>query len=236
MDDVKTKKKKPKRRLSEINAMVEGFCKQNTMSFLQQTEEKTSPSCKKNKVSVFQKCREQKSNSNVKQGLRQHLSKKMAAGRQADEKHFGTSDFFHAENQFEVQEKKSLIMINKKNDQVTKDTPKSYPNENNSLGTDENSNVGAQNMEEIIELTTEQCNILLDLFENQGSVNEILINSESMIQQESSAPVRECSTEQDCLSPVTSTSNMLEKLLRRSGSGSDSTGLEDSTESTTGLR
>lgn len=106
MDDVKTKKKKPKRRLSEINAMVEGFCKQNTMSFLQQTEEKTSPSCKKNKVSVFQKCREQKSNSNVKQGLRQHLSKKMATGRQADEKNFGTSDFFHAENQFEVQEKK----------------------------------------------------------------------------------------------------------------------------------
>lgn len=236
MGDVRTKKKKPKQRLSEINAMVEGFCKQNTMSFFQQAGEKSSPSCKKNKVSVFEKCREQKSNPNVKQGLRQHLSKKMAAGRPADDQQFGTSEFFHKENQFEAQEKKSLTMNGKMNDQATKDFPKSYPNENKSIETDENSNVGAQNMEDVIELTTEQCNILLDLFENQGSVNEILINSEGMIQQGSSAPVRECSAEQDCLSPVTSTSNMLEKLLRRSGSSSDSSGLEDSTESTTGLR
>uniref|UniRef100_K1RCR5 Uncharacterized protein n=1 Tax=Magallana gigas TaxID=29159 RepID=K1RCR5_MAGGI len=214
MGDVRTKKKKPKQRLSEINAMVEGFCKQNTMSFFQQAGEKSSPSCKKNKVSVFEKCREQKSNPNVKQGLRQHLSKKMAAGRPADDQQFGTSEFFHKENQFEAQEKKSLTMNGKMNDQATKDYPKSYPNENKSIETDENSNVGAQNMEDVIELTTEQCNILLDLFENQGSVNEILINSEGMIQQGSSAPVRECSAEQDCLSPVTSTSNMLEKLLR----------------------
>lgn len=233
MDDVKTRKKKPKRRLSEINAMVEGFCKQSTMSLLQQTEEKELPSCKKNKLSKF---REQKCNPNLKQGLRQYLSKKMAAGMQADDKQFEKLDFFHAENQFEVQEKTSHMMINKKNEQATKGISKSHPKENISLGTDKNSSVVAQNMEEVIELTTEQCNILLDLFENQGSVNEILINSEDMIQQGSSAPVRECSAEQDCLSPVTSTSNMLEKLLRRSGSSSDSSGLEDSTESTTGLQ
>nr|XP_034300478.1 uncharacterized protein LOC105326867 [Crassostrea gigas] len=233
MDDVKTRKKKPKRRLSEINAMVEGFCKQSTMSLLQQTEEKELPSCKKNKLSKF---REQKCNQNLKQGLRQYLSKKMAAGMQADDKQFEKLDFFHAKNQFEVQEKTSHMMINKKNEQATKDIPKSHRKENISLGTDKNSSVVAQNMEEVIELTTEQCNILLDLFENQGSVNEILINSEDMIQQGSSALVRECSAEQDCLSPVTSTSNMLEKLLRRSGSSSDSSGLEDSTESTTGLQ
>lgn len=91
MDDVKTRKKKPKRRLSEINAMVEGFCKQSTMSLLQQTEEKELPSCKKNKLSKF---REQKCNPNLKQGLRQYLSKKMAAGMQADDKQFEKLDFF----------------------------------------------------------------------------------------------------------------------------------------------
>ena len=83
-----------------------------------------------------------------------------------------------------------------------------------------------QEKEEVIELSMEQCNLLLNLFENHGNVNEILINENDMAHPD----------EGQCISPVTSASNMLEKLLRGNEGNSDASGLEESTESNVGLR
>ena len=214
LDDFRVKKKKSKRRLSGINAMVEGLCKQNAKSPVQQNKGKgAAKSCPGPKGAI-----------SVKHGLRHHLSKKMAAGKQ-DSDHFMTGNkfYWHPEKQNKIRERDtpSEVHSKKKILQSCSGTNHGKANKGEAI---------AQEKEEVIELSTEQCNILLDLFENQGNVNEILINTD-IISQQKDAPAAE-----ECLSPVTSTSNMLEKLLRGKGSNSDSSGLEDSTKSTTGLR
>ena len=229
LDDFRVKKKKPKRRLSEINAVVEGLCKQNIKSPVQQNKGKSPPSVKKNRGSA-QSSPEQKSTDDVKHGLRQHLSKKMAAAGKQNTDHLMTGPEFyrHPENQNEIREIDSPMF----SQMVGVPPKKKILQSNSSLnqGGEQKAETDAQEREEVIELSTEQCNILLDLFENHGNVNEILVNTEVMSQPEESPVVEEC------LSPVTATSNMLEKLLRGMGGNSDSSGLEDSTESMTGLR
>ena len=228
LDDFRVKKK-AKRRLSEIHAVVEGLCKQNIKSPVQHNKGKSPPCGNKNRGSA-QSSPEQKSTDDVKHGLRQHLSKKMAAaGMQASDHLMAGPEFYrHPENQNEIRERDSPILS-----QMVGVPPKEEI-----LQSDLSLNHGgvnkveadAQEREEVIKLSTEQCNILLDLFENHGNVNEILINTDVMSETEESPAT------QECLSPVTATSNMLEKLLRGMGGNSDSSGLEDSTDSMTGLR
>ena len=229
LEDFRLKKKKPKRRLSEINAVVEGLCKQNIKSPVQHNEGKSPSSSKKNRGSA-ESSPEQKSTDDVKHGLRQHLSKKMAAAGKQDSDHLmaGSEFYRHLENQNEIREKDSPILSQMVGVPPKKEILQSCLSLNH--GGVNKEEADAQEREEVIELSTEQCNILLDLFENHGNVNEILINTEVMSQPEESPVVEEC------LSPVTATSNMLEKLLRGLGGNSDSSGLEDSTESMTGLR
>ena len=228
LDDFRVKKKKSRRRMSEINAMVEVLCKQNAKSPSQQNKGKSSSSCKKNQGAA-ESCPRQKGAISVKHGLRHHLGKKMAAGKQ-DSDHFRTGNkfYWHPEKQNKIRDRDTPMSSQLSEVPTEKKILQSCSGTNH--GKANKGEAGAQEKEEVIELSTEQCNILLDLFENHGNVNEILINTDITSQQKD-APATE-----ECLSPVTSTSNMLEKLLRGKGSNSDSSGLENSTESTTGLR
>jgi hypothetical protein len=86
--------------------------------------------------------------------------------------------------------------------------------------------------EQVTEMSQEQCDILLQLFENHQDGNEMLAYMDFSFQPDVPA-------QQESLSPVTSASNMLERLLRRSDPSSPGSplfsGLEESTESMLGL-
>ena len=131
----------------------------------------------------------------------------MAAGKQ-DSDHFRTGNkfYWHPEKQNEIRERDTPMSSQLSEVPTGKKILQSCSGTNH--GKANKGEAGAQEKEEVIELSTEQCNILLDLFENHGNVNEILINTDITSQQKD-APAAE-----ECLSPVTSTSNMLEKLVR----------------------
>ena len=222
--------KRKKRRFTDIDAIVERYCKQNTHQGLQ-TIEKSAPARQKNTSSAVGTCHEHERNGteNVKNGLRQHLNRKMDAEKPGNDNFIEVSEFFwDQESQNNVQYRKSPMMSQLSAELPRKQNFQSGSISNTSVMNKDDSN--PQEKEEVIELSTEQCNFLLNLFENHGNVNEILINDNDMTQSD------EDRATQECLSPVTSASNMLEKMLRGKDENSDASGLEDSTESNKGLR
>ncbi|XP_022334409.2 uncharacterized protein LOC111131265 [Crassostrea virginica] len=227
-DDVLIKRKK--RRFTDIDAIVERFCKQNIHQGLQ-TIEKSAPTRKKNTSSAVGTCHEHERNGteNVKNGLRQHINRKMAAEKPGSDNIFEVSEFFWVnESQNNVPDRKSPMIS-----QLSAELPRKQSLQSGSISNTSDVNkddCNPQEKEEVIELSTEQCNFLLNLFENHGNVNEILINENDMTQPDEDLAI------QECLSPVTSASNMLEKMLRVKDGNSDASGLEDSTESNKGLR
>ena len=222
--------KRKKRRFTDIDAIVERFCKQNIHQGLQ-TIEKSAPTRKKNTSSAVGTCHEHERNGteNVKNDLRQHLNRKMATEKPGSDNIFEVSEFFWVnESQNNVPDRKSPMIS-----QLSAELPRKQSLQSGSISNTSDVNkddCNPQEKEEVIELSTEQCNFLLNLFENHGNVNEILINENDMTQ-----PDEDLAT-QECLSPVTSASNMLEKMLRVKDGNSDASGLEDSTESNKGLR
>ena len=220
-NDFRTKKKKSKKRFTDIEAVVEGLCKQNINQGLL-IKERGSRSCRKNRCSVVEN--EWNGPENVKNDLRQHLNRKMAAGKPESDDLVDVSKFYQdLESQKKVPVRQSPMII-----QPSAESPRkqscSISNTSEYKMNTKGSN--PQEKEEVIELSMEQCNLLLNLFENHGNVNEILINENDTAHPD----------EGQCISPVTSASNMLEKLLRGNEGNSDASGLEDSTESNVGLR
>ena len=221
--------KKKKRRFTDIDAIVERYCKQNIHQGLQTTE-KSAPTRKKNTPSAVGTCHEHERNGteNVKNDLRQHINRKMAADKPGSDNIIEVSEFFwDNESQNSVPDRKSPMIS-----QLSAELPRKQRLQGGSISNTSDVNKDDCNPQEkeVIELSTEQCNFLLNLFENHGNVNEILINENDMTQ-----PDEDLAT-QECLSPVTSASNMLEKMLRVKDGNSDASGLEDSTESNKGLR
>ena len=218
-NDFRTKKKKSKKRFTDIEAVVEGLCKQNINQGLL-IKEKSSRSCRKNRCLVVEN--EWNGPENVKNGLRQHLNREMAAGKPESDDLVDVSKFDQdLESQKKVPVRQSPMIS-----QPSSESPRkqSCSISNTSVMNTKGSN--PQEKEEVIELTMDQCNLLLNLFENHGNGNEILINENDMAHPD----------EGQCISPVTSASNMLEKLLRGNEGNSDASGLEESTESNVGLR
>ena len=221
-NDFRTKKKKSKKRFTDIEAVVEGLCKQNINQGLL-IKEKSSRSCRKNRCLVEEN--ERNGTENVKNGLRQHLNRKMADGKPESDDFVDVSKFYQdLESQKKVPVRQSPMISQPSSESLRKQSLQSCSISNTSVMNTKGSN--PQEKEEVIELSMDQCNLLLNLFENHGNVNEILINENDMAHPD----------EGQCISPVTSASNMLEKLLRGNEGNSDASGLEESTESNVGLR
>ncbi|XP_061185467.1 uncharacterized protein LOC133193518 [Saccostrea echinata] len=233
------KKKTPKKRLSEIDAIVEDHVKQFIPKILEQTPNISISPCKRTTDGSLLTKNKQKLMLPTKLNLRQHLNKKMSDGGHSSaqsndsilEDGF-TNQFQHLKKQRKEEQNSppthsdNLIAerSNAHNDSVS--FPYTFKNDKaDSAVSDE---------EGILELSTEQCNILLDLFENKQNENESLLNTNFL------PNPTDASANLECFSPVTSTCNMLESLLRKQDTASESSatssGLEDSTESATGLR
>ncbi|XP_062577543.1 uncharacterized protein LOC134239382 [Saccostrea cucullata] len=223
------KKKKPRKRLSDINAMVDDFIMQSTPKSFSKKKKKTGFSRIRNKGDAPQNDNEYKV-ADAKEGLREHLNKKLSTEEHARQGTMfdvaSSKDKGHRkQNEVNIPPSQSLAYVcdaqtekaNAQNDNVTSQT------------------IALNEGEEIMELSTEQFHVLLNLFENHQNGSEQNLNTADC-----SSNAEDVSANVECLSPVTSTCNMLESLLRRpkilSGNVSESSGLEDSTESQKGLR
>ncbi|XP_048777067.2 uncharacterized protein LOC125681160 [Ostrea edulis] len=236
---IEKKKKNPKKRLSEINTMVEDHLRQCMLDSSQQKIETTPPDTKKNQVHFVDK----KPIQDVRTSVRQHLSKKISAaegratGGRADVN--VSASFNGATAQTHPEVRSSLPLPEGRSNghrlgkNVARKTTTSPPHV---MQQDRDNDIQLDFKEDgkqVIEISQEQCNILLELFENHqnGNGNEPVPCADFSPQPHVPAP-------QESLSPVTATSNMLERLLRRSDrfSPGGSSGLEESTGSMTGLR
>ncbi|XP_061162952.1 uncharacterized protein LOC133172144 [Saccostrea echinata] len=233
------KKKKPKKRISEINAMVEDLVKQDMPEILEPTPNISTPPCKRTKDGALLPNNKQKFMPPSKLNLRQHLEKKMSEGGPSSSQSDDSSLEVGLTDQvkhLKKQKKEPISLPLHSNNVITEGYneqcdsilyPYTYTN-NDKAGSDINDEEG------MLELSTEECSILLDLFENNQNEDEPVLNTNFLPKSE------EASANQGCLSPVTSTCNMLESLLRKQDTASEccsrSGGLEDSTESVTGLR
>ncbi|XP_062573528.1 uncharacterized protein LOC134235414 [Saccostrea cucullata] len=232
------KKKKPQKRISEINTMVEDLVKQGMPELLEQTPNISIPPCKKTKNEGWLSNDDQKVIPSVKIGLRQHLNKRMSTGGQICQQTNDNMFYVKSTNAQHLQKQKkekisapshsfdrSTDRADELHDSVSFEYILKKDSVNNSGGNDE---------EEILELSTEQCSILLDLFENNPSGKAPELNTDCLSNPDNA------SAREECISPLTSTCNMLESLLRKQDvvpeCSSKSSGLEDSTESMTGLR
>ncbi|XP_062607977.1 uncharacterized protein LOC134269783, partial [Saccostrea cucullata] len=216
------RRKKPKKRLTEINAFVEDLVKQGMPKVLEQTPNNSTPFCKRAKDGAWLPNSKQKFMPPSKLILQQHFKNKTA-----EEGHsYARSDNSKSNDEFtdhvdqpEKQKKEQTAPLSHSAVQITEISKER--NDTTSFPYDK-ADSGFKDEEGVLELSTEQCDILLDLFENNQNNNELILNTNF-------SP-----------NPVTSTCNMLERLLRRQNStsvcSSASSGLEDSTESVTGLR
>jgi hypothetical protein len=218
------KKKRPKKHLSEINAMVETLIKENMPESSKQKGNKPTLPCKRKGTALSQK---QDISPDAKTGLRQHLNTKMSTGRHTQNdnpSNKGVADQGHLRTRNQIPPALDNGCDHLGKIDHCKANPQQYV-----LEADSNVQLGLKEEERIFEVTPEQCNILLELFESHE--NDTLQNSNP-------SPQPDVFAKQECMSPVTSTSNMLERLLRKSeksSSGcSDCSGLEDSTESMMG--
>lgn len=221
------KKKRSKKSISEINAMVEALVKESMPESAQQRKSKPVLPSKMKNVAPNNK---QNISPDAKSGLRQHLNKKMSTGgptRNDTSSIKGVND----QSQHRIRDQSPPLLGTTSDGYLGKSNPRMANSQQYVLDTDGNVQIGLKEGEQIIELSPEQCNILLELFESNG--NEPPLNTDS-------SPQPDVSAKQECLSPVTSTSNMLERLLRRSDTSSDGcsdcSGLEESTESEMELR
>ncbi|XP_062596243.1 uncharacterized protein LOC134257668 [Saccostrea cucullata] len=231
------KKKKPQKRISEINTMVEDLVKQGMPEVLEQTPNISIPPCKKTKNEGWLSNDDQKVIPSVKIGLRQHLSKRMPTGGQNCQQN---NDMFYVKStnaqHLQKQKKEEISAPSHSFDRSTGRADELHDSVSFEyiLKKDSVTNSGGNDEEDILELSTEQCGILLDLFENNASGKAPELNTDCLSNPDN-APARE-----ECISPLTSTCNMLESLLRKQDvipeCSSKSSGLEDSTESMTGLR
>ncbi|XP_062574018.1 uncharacterized protein LOC134235872 [Saccostrea cucullata] len=226
------RRKKPKKRLTEINAMVEDLTKQGMPEVLEPNI--STPPRKRAKDSAWMPNNKQKLMSPAKLTLQQHLRNKMAEGghssAQSDDSILN-DEFTDHVDQLEKQKKEQTAPLSYSAIPITERSTER--NDTTSFPYDK-ADSGLKDEEGVLELSTEQCDILLDLFENNQNNNELILNTTFL------PNPNDASANQGCLSPVTSTCNILERLLRRQSSASDcssrSSGLEDSTESVTGLR
>ncbi|XP_062576100.1 uncharacterized protein LOC134237985 [Saccostrea cucullata] len=208
------RRKKPKKRLTEINAFVEDLVKAKDGAWLPNSKQKFLPPSKLI--------------------LQQHFKNKTA-----EEGHsYARSDNSKSNDEFtdhvdqpEKQKKEQTAPLSHSAVQITEISKER--NDTTSFPYDK-ADSGFKDEEGVLELSTEQCDILLGLFENNQNNNELILNTNF------SPNPDDATASQGCFSPVTSTCNMLERLLRRQNStsvcSSGSSGLEDSTESVTGLR
>jgi hypothetical protein len=238
-DDIGAKqKRKSKKRASEINRMVDKHLKRSIPECSQQQKIKTTPPIKKKNQACFNK---EKPIPDVRDSVRQHLSKKMTAARgrtAGGPTNRNTSSSFSGKAvQAKPEVRKSKPFLENMSDShLEKNVSyKTTTSSRHVMQPDRNNDVQLEfkeQGEQVIEMSQEQCNILLQLFENHQDGNEPVPHTDFSVQSDFPA--------QEILSPVTSTSNMLERLLRRSGSSSPerslSSGLEESTESMPGLR
>ncbi|XP_061181197.1 uncharacterized protein LOC133189820 [Saccostrea echinata] len=233
------KKKKPQKRISEINAMVDDLVKQGMPEVLEQTPNISTPPCKKTKNDIWLSNDEQKLLPSVKIGLRQHLNKKMSEGGHGCQQNNDSMFYVESTNHVQHSKKQKKEQISTPSHSIDRSTggANEYHDSISFEYTLQKNNVvnsGRNEEEEILELSTEQCSILLDLFENNPSGKEPELDANCLPNPDNA------SAREECLSPLTSTCNMLESLLRKQDMkpecSSKSSGLEDSTESMTGLR
>jgi hypothetical protein len=226
LDTCKCRAPKKKNRLLEINTLVEKLIKASIPESSQNMESKPALPNKKKKGKVDSI--DSKTNSDAKTGLRQHLNKKMLTGEHTQMNKSSSAKGANDQRWSESIVRTQTLLDNESDVHLRK---KNQPEANSKqyvLDKDNNVDFGLKEGEQITELSSEQCNILLELFENNENGSESILSTGYPLQSHVSA-------KQESLSPATSTSNMLERLLRRSGrpsaSCSDSSGMEDSTES-----
>jgi hypothetical protein len=239
------KKKKSKKRFCKINRMVDDHLKQSIPEFSKEHQIKRKPPNKKKTQTCYSS---EKPIPDVRDSVRQHLSKKTSAngcttsGHTAGRpKNGNISPSFSGKTvqaQREVRMRKPLLQSTCGGPQERNLSHTTTILSRHLMQQDKNNDAQLelkeqQEQEQVIEMSQEQCNILLQLFENHQNGNESVASKDFSVQ--SDFPAQE-----ESLSPVTSTSNMLERLLRRSESSYPesflSSGLEESTGSMPGLR
>lgn len=259
MDRVQTKRKKrPRRRLCEIDAIVEDLMKQTMPSKQSSDENSTVSSASRQPASDVHQTSTTASKS-AKSGLRNFINKKLSS-ESSEGAVYGcnskkTNSTLKLENESVGQHPcngfeenvENPIGYEINNDSVPPQSSEEMEHKSLQLVIPEQScsskqsqvNCSPLNSTTNAELSLDQCNILLDLF---GSESVTILQTNDHSGQFSSAlPSPSCADEKmtsPVLSPVTLTTNMLESLLRRSDGGSSSSStsgthsLESSTDST----
>lgn len=244
MDRVQTKRKKrPRRRLCEIDAMVEDLMKQTLPSKQASNEKSTS----RQPVSDIQQSSAVPTKS-AKSGLRNFINKKLSSENSEGVQYRCNSKITNSSLKLENEsaEQNSCSSFNKNAEyRVRYENNDSTPAQSSEeMEQSCSSKHGQENCATLnssinAELSLDQCNLLLDLF---GSENVAILQTDEHSDQFSAAdsspsPADEKITS-PVLSPVTLTTNMLEALLRKNETGSSSSSssgtqsLESSTDST----
>lgn len=258
MDRVQTKRKKrPRRRLCEIDAMVEDLMKQTLPSKQASNENSTMSSTSRQPVSDIQQSSAVPTKS-AKSGLRNFINKKLSSENSEGVQYRCNSKITNSSLKLENEsaEQNSCSSFNKNaeyrvryenNDSTPAQSSEEMEHKSLHLAIPEQScsskhgqeNSATLNSSINAELSLDQCNLLLDLF---GSENVAILQTDEHSDQFSPAdsspsPADEKITS-PVLSPVTLTTNMLEALLRKNETGSSSSSssgtqsLESSTDST----
>lgn len=258
MDRVQTKRKKrPRRRLCEIDAMVEDLMKQTLPSKQVSNENSTISSTGRQPVSDVEQTSTVPTKS-AKSGLRNFINKKLSSENSEGVKFRCNSKITNSslkpENESAGQNSCSSLKENaeyrvcyENNDSTPAQSSEEMEQKSLHLVIPEQScsskhgqvNCSTLNSATNAELSLDQCNLLLDLF---GSENVAILQTDEHSDQFSAAdsspsPADEKITS-PVLSPVTLTTNMLEALLRKndrgslSSSSSGTQSLESSTDST----
>lgn len=258
MDRVQTKRKKrPRRRLCEIDAMVEDLMKQTLPSKQASNENSTMSSTSRQPVSDIQQSSAVPTKS-AKSGLRNFINKKLSSENSEGVQYRCNSKITNSSLKLENESagQNSCSSFNKNaeyrvryenNDSTPAQSSEEMEHKSLHLAIPEQScsskhgqeNSATLNSTINAELSLDQCNLLLDLF---GSENVAILQTDEHSDQFSPAdsspsPADEKITS-PVLSPVTLTTNMLEALLRKNETGSSSSSssgtqsLESSTDST----
>ena len=260
MDRVQTKRKKrPRRRLCEIDAMVEDLMKQTLPATSKPNEKATTVSA--SRQSNTDTCIElpcPNASKAAKSGLRNFINKKLSfvntdsaqfrsspktcsgsnesAGGQSTCKTF--EDQVRGNNDNHNVASPSAQQTESAEEMDHKDLHLMIPDQSETPKNDQ-LNYSLLHNTSNAELSLDQCNLLLDLF---GSEHVTLLQTEGESGQQSGSVLshREEKYPSPVLSPVTLTTNMLEALLRKpdgegtssSSSSSETHSLESSTDST----
>ncbi|XP_061197870.1 uncharacterized protein LOC133205982 [Saccostrea echinata] len=240
------RKKRPRRRLCEIDAMVEDLMKNSLPEATKSDGKSMNQTVDKQSTADIQHSSKITAKS-AKTGLRNFISKKLACDSTKNRNQIKTSNSspkleIGAPRQYSnsrSEENGNINHVEKNINQPSTLSPETPINivqipEQTEASNHEHTSYSLFHSPSSAELSLDQCNLLLDLFgadnmtilqpESEAEVTPV--SSPSQIEDKCTSPV---------LSPVTLTTNLLEALLRKSdgsSSSSETNSLETSTEST----